>query len=52
MVFDTWHYHNQMNLTKLAKNLPNLTIVHDHFEVLLELDLMRVREMRFRTMER
>ena len=32
MVFDTWHYHNQIkDLTKLAKNLPNLTIVHDHF---------------------
>ena len=32
MVFDTWHYHNQIkDLTKLAKNLPDLTIVHDHF---------------------
>ncbi len=32
MVFDTWHYHNQISdLTKLAKNLPELTIVHDHF---------------------
>ena len=32
MVFDTWHYHNQIkDLTKLAKNLPELIIVHDHF---------------------
>ena len=32
MVFDTWHYHNQIkDLTKLAKNLPELVIVHDHF---------------------
>ena len=32
MVFDTWHYHNQINdLTVLAKALPNLRIVHDHF---------------------
>ena len=32
MVFDTWHYHNQIkDLTKLAKNIPELVIVHDHF---------------------
>ena len=32
MVFDTWHYHNQISdLTVLAKALPNLRIVHDHF---------------------
>tara|TARA_B100000214_G_scaffold50505_2_gene31822 strand:- start:5564 stop:6592 length:1029 start_codon:yes stop_codon:yes gene_type:complete len=32
MVFDTWHYHNQIkDLTKLAKNLPELIIIHDHF---------------------
>ena len=32
MVFDTWHYHNQIkDLTELAKNLPDLVIVHDHF---------------------
>ena len=32
MVFDTWHYHNQIeDLTKLAKNLPELVIIHDHF---------------------
>ena len=32
LVFDTWHYHNQISdLTKLAKNLPDLIIVHDHF---------------------
>ena len=32
MVFDTWHYHNQIkDLTILAKALPSLQIVHDHF---------------------
>ena len=32
MVFDTWHYHNQIrDLTELAKNLPELVIIHDHF---------------------
>ena len=32
MVFDTWHYHNQIrDLTQLANNLPHLVIVHDHF---------------------
>ena len=32
MVFDTWHYHNQIrDLTVLAKALPSLKIVHDHF---------------------
>ena len=32
MVFDTWHYHNQIkDLTELAKNLPDLVIIHDHF---------------------
>ena len=32
MVFDTWHYHNQIqDLTKLAKSLPDLIIIHDHF---------------------
>ena len=32
MVFDTWHYHNQISdLTVLAKALPDLKIVHDHF---------------------
>ena len=32
MVFDTWHYHNQIkDLTILAKALPSLKIVHDHF---------------------
>ena len=32
MVFDTWHYHNQISdLTSLSKNLPELKIVHDHF---------------------
>ena len=32
MVFDTWHYHNQISdLTVLAKALPDLRIVHDHF---------------------
>ena len=32
MVFDTWHYHNQIkDLTKLAKSIPDLVIVHDHF---------------------
>ena len=32
LVFDTWHYHNQINdLTILAKSLPELKIVHDHF---------------------
>ena len=32
LVFDTWHYHNQItDLTKLAKNLPDLIIIHDHF---------------------
>ena len=32
MVFDTWHYHNQIkDLTMLAKALPSLKIVHDHF---------------------
>ena len=32
MVFDTWHYHNQIkDLTILAKALPSLKIVQDHF---------------------
>ena len=32
LVFDTWHYHNQIkDLTILASNLPDLRIVHDHF---------------------
>ena len=32
MVFDTWHYHNQISdLTILSKALPSLKIVHDHF---------------------
>jgi predicted TIM-barrel fold metal-dependent hydrolase len=32
MVFDTWHYHNQIkDLTKLANNIPELVIIHDHF---------------------
>lgn len=32
MVFDTWHYHNQIkDLTQLANNLPDLIIIHDHF---------------------
>ena len=32
MVFDTWHYHNQISdLTVLSKALPSLKIVHDHF---------------------
>ena len=32
MVFDTWHYHNQISdLAVLAKALPSLKIVHDHF---------------------
>ena len=32
MVFDTWHYHSQIrDLTMLAKALPSLKIVHDHF---------------------
>ena len=32
MVFDTWHYHNQIkDLTKLAINIPELVIIHDHF---------------------
>ena len=32
LVFDTWHYHNQIkDLTILATELPDLRIVHDHF---------------------
>tara|TARA_Y100001970_G_scaffold262055_1_gene345796 strand:- start:609 stop:1640 length:1032 start_codon:yes stop_codon:yes gene_type:complete len=32
LVFDTWHYHNQIkDLTILARSLPELKIVHDHF---------------------
>ena len=32
LVFDTWHYHNQIkDLTILASELPDLRIVHDHF---------------------
>ena len=32
LTFDAWHYHNQIKeLTALAKDFPDLIIIHDHF---------------------
>ena len=50
-VFEAWQYHHQIpQITELAKEFPDLTIVLNHFSGPWALDLMKTNKLKFFSM--